>query len=133
MFEIKRITDDNPTYCSLVPQTQHEKAILYNATQNPSHKLSEFINQRITFTNVFMEQVEIQDEESGEIRKGVRTILFTPEGEGITATSNGVARSMYGIFSIFGTPDTWEDGVSVIVRQTETAKGRTFKLEVIPE
>lgn len=132
MFEIQRITDENPMYCSMAAETKEEQAIIYNAMQNPTHKLSEFINQRVTFSNVFMEQVEITDEEDDEVtRKAVRTVLITPEGEGIVATSNGVARSMYNLFKIFGTPECWEDSMSVIVRQVETAKGRTFKLEVI--
>lgn len=132
MFEIQRITDDNPMYCSMAAESKEEQAIIYNAMQNPTHKLSEFINQRVTFSNVFMEQVEITDEEDdGVTRKAVRTVLITPEGEGIVATSNGVARSMYNLFKIFGTPESWEDSMSVIVRQVETAKGRTFKLEVI--
>ena len=53
-----------------------------------------------------------------------KSVLITPEGEGIVATSNGVARSMYNLFKIFGTPESWEDSMSVIVRQVETAKGR---------
>lgn len=132
MFEIQRISDDNPTYCSLAAETKEEQAVIYNAMQNPTHKLSDFINQRVTFSNVFMEQVEITDEDGEEIPvKAVRTVLITPDGEGIVATSNGVARSMYNLFKIFGTPENWEDDMSVIVRQVETARGRTFKLEVI--
>lgn len=129
--EIIRITDTTPAYCSMAAVTREEKAVLYNACQNPTSKISDHINQKIAFINVKMEQVEMTDEETGETRKAIRTILITPEGEGILCTSNGIARSLYDMFSIFGTPDTWEGEVmECIVRQVETGKGRTFKLEI---
>lgn len=132
MFEIAKISDENPMYCSLVVETTEDKATLYNATQNPEMKVSDFINQELDFTDVYMEQVEFEDEDTGEIRKGIRTVFFTPEGKGVMAVSNGIARSLYGIFRIFGTPDQWGGQIMrVMVRQKETARGRTFKLEVI--
>lgn len=129
--EIIRINEETPAYCSMVAETREEKAVLYNAVQNPDSKISDHINQKIQFINVKMEQVEMTDEETGETRKAIRTILITPDGKGILCTSNGIARSLYDMFSIFGTPDTWEGEVmECIVRQVETGKGRTFKLEV---
>lgn len=129
--EIIRINEETPSYCSMVAESRQEKAVLYNAVQNPDSKISDHINQKIQFVNVKMEQVEMTDEETGETRKAIRTILITPEGKGILCTSNGIARSLYDMFTIFGTPDTWEGEVmECIVRQVETGKGRTFKLEV---
>ena len=129
--EIIRINEETPSYCSMVAETRQDKAVLYNAVQNPDRKISDHINQKIQFVNVKMEQVEMTDEETGDTRKAIRTILITPDGKGILCTSNGIARSLYDMFTIFGTPDTWEGEVmECIVRQVETGKGRTFKLEV---
>lgn len=129
--EIIRINEETPAYCSMVAETRQEKAVLYNAVQNPDSKISDHINQKIQFINVKMEQVEMTDEETGDTHKAIRTILITPDGKGILCTSNGIARSLYDMFSIFGTPDTWDGEVmECIVRQVETGKGRTFKLEV---
>lgn len=129
--EIIRITEETPSYCSMVAGTRQEQAILYNAVQNPDSKISDHINERIQFVNVKMDMVEIEDDETGETRKAVKTVLITPDGKGIICTSNGIARCLMDMFSIFGTPDTWEGEVmECIVRQVETGKGRTFKLEV---
>lgn len=131
MNEIIRINEETPSYCSMVAETRQEKAVLYNAVQNPDSKISDHINQKIQFVNVKMDQVDMTDEETGETRKAIRTILITPDGKGILCTSNGIARSLYDMFTIFGTPDTWEGEImECIVRQVETGKGRTFKLEV---
>lgn len=135
--EIVRINEETPVYCSLVANTRAEKAVLYNAVENPSHKLSEFINKEIEFVNVHMEKIQLMEKdengnETGVIHDCVKTVLITPSGEGIICNSNGIVRSLYSLFSIFGTPETWGDEpMKVIVKQIETPKGRTFKLEVV--
>lgn len=129
--EVIRINDENKAYCSMVVDSFEDKKILYNAVQNPEAKISDFINQKIQFINVMMEQVEIEDKDTGDTHKGVRTVLITPDGRGIMCTSNGIARSLYSLFQVFGTPDTWQGEVmECYVRQVETPMGRTFKLEV---
>lgn len=137
MNEIIRITEDNPTFSSLVPTNREEQVLFYNAVENPTSKLSKFINKRIKFSNVFMEQVTICDKDDdgkpipNTEKPTVKTVLITPEGEGILSTSMGVARSLYSMFQIFGTPDTWESPMEVEVTQVEIGKNRTFKLKVV--
>lgn len=132
MNELVRITEENPVYCSMSVTSRAEKAILYNAVQNPTKKISDFINQKLLFINVHMEKVQYEDKETGEKRDGVKTVLIQPNGEGVICNSNGIVRSLYSLFQIFGTPETWEgEPMEVIVRQVETPKGRTFKLEVV--
>lgn len=135
--EIVRLTEETPVYCSLVAESRKEKAILYNAVENPSHKISEFINKNIKFINVHLEKVQFMEkdengEPTGVVHDGIKTVLITPEGEGIICNSNGIARSLFSMFQIFGTPDTWDgEPMEVTVKQIETPKGRTFKLEVV--
>lgn len=133
--EIVRINQENPVYCSLVAETKEEKKALYNAINNVEDKVSNYINKKIKIANVHMEsvQTEVKDDEgnfTGELRDATRIILITPENKGIICTSNGIARSLYGLFQIFGTPDEWEEPIECLVKQIETPKGRTFKLEI---
>lgn len=134
---IVRISDENPSYSSMPLATRAEKVAFYNAVENPKHKLSSFINKKIKFSNVYMEQVNIAErdedgEPTGVMNTAIKTVLITPEGDGILTTSMGVARSLYAMFQIFGTPDTWssDDPMIVEVKQVEIGKNRTFKLEV---
>lgn len=131
--EIIRINEANQEFCSIdmVNASFEEKKAAYNAINNAEKKISDFINMKLLIKDVYMEQVELTDEKTGETRKAVRTVIITPEGEGVSCTSNGVAKSMYGLFQMFGTPDQWNgEIIEVIVRQIETAKGRTFKFEI---
>lgn len=134
---IVRITEDNPTYQSLVPTSLEERITFYNALENPTDKLSSYINKRVKFSNVYMEQIIMydKDDEGKPIpnteKPTVKTVLITPDGKGILSTSMGVARSLYTMFQVFGTPDTWDAPMEVIVQQVEIGKNRTFKLKVV--
>jgi hypothetical protein len=134
---IVRISEENPTYQSLVPKNREEQMTFYNALENPEEKLSAYINKRLKFTNVYMEQITMceKDDEGHPIpnteKPTIKTVLITPDGKGILSTSMGVARSLYTMFQIFGTPDTWDAPMEVIVQQVEIGKNRTFKLKVV--
>lgn len=135
--EIIRINEENPSYTSMALGTMDEKKAFYNAVENPENKLSEFINKKITFSNVSMEAITIADKDDagvpipGTEKPTIKTVLVTPEGVGIISTSMGVARSLYGMFNIFGTPDTWDTPMTVEVKQVDIGKNRTFKLKVV--
>lgn len=139
MNAIVRINEENPTYSSmsLANASKEEKALFFNAVENPTEKLSKYINKRIKFTNVYMEQIIMcdKDDEGKPIpmteKPTVKTVLITPEGNGIISTSMGIARALYSMFQIFGTPDTWDAPMECIVQQVDIGKNRTFKLKVV--
>lgn len=130
---IMRISDNNPQFTTLIAKSVKDKVTLYNAIQNPTEKVSDYINKRFQFVNIYMEKAQYVNDE-GVVTDGVKTILIAPDGHGILANSQGVANSLYQILQIFGLPDEWEDfgGVMTVeVKQIETKNGRYFKLEVV--
>jgi hypothetical protein len=135
--EIVRITEENPSYTSMVMASVEDKKRFYNAVENPTKKLSDFINKKIVIKDVSMEFTEIQERDDegnpipGAVKPAVKTVIVTPDGTGVFSTSMGLARAMYSLFNIFGTPDTWEEPLCCIVKQVEIGKNRTFKLEVV--
>ena len=135
MFELTNINDQNLKYCSLAATTTAEKKTVFNAVSNPSEKLSKYINKEVTFSNVSMTSTEIMErddngEPTGVVNRTVKTVLITPDGKGILSTSMGVARSLFDMFQIFGTPESWTEPMTCIVRQVEIGKNRTFRLEI---
>ena len=136
MFELTNINDANLKYCSLAATTIAERKIVFNAVSNPTAKLSSFINKEITFNNVSMTATEITEKDedgnpTGVVNNTVKTVLITPDGKGILSTSMGIARSLFDMFQVFGTPEEWEEPMTVVVRQIEIGKNRTFKLEIV--
>lgn len=129
--QIVRISEENQAICTMQVASTEDKKAFYNATQNPTAKVSDFINQTITIRDVYMEKAQYVDEETGLVTDGVKTIIITPEGEGILANSMGVARSLYSLFDIFGMPSEWDEPITVKVKQIEVKGGnRYFKFEV---
>lgn len=136
MNELTRITDENPTYCSMVVSSREQRKAFYNAVQNCDKKMSDYINKELTFTDVYMEKTEVMEKDksgnpTGVIQDAVKIVLILEDGTGVVSTSKGVLTSLYAMFRIFGTPDVWEEPMRVCVKQIETTKGRTFKLEVV--
>ena len=128
-YGIQRIDDINKSMTTMECNTTADKKIFFNAVQNPASKVSDYINKEITIKDVYMEQAEYEGDEG--VTKGVKTVIITPDGEGILANSMGVARALYGIFDIFGMPSEWDGPMTVMVKQVETPKGRYFKFEVV--
>lgn len=136
MNELMRLTDENPTYCSMVVSSREQQKAFYNAVQNCDKKISDYINKELTFTDIYMEKTELMEKDdkgnpTGVIQDAVKIVLILEDGTGVVSTSKGVLASIYAMFRIFGTPDIWEEPMTVRVKQIETAKGRTFKLEVV--
>jgi hypothetical protein len=136
MNELMRITDENPTYCSMVVSNREQQKAFYNAVQNCDKKMSDYINKELTFTDVYMEKTEVMEKDAkgnptGVIQDAVKIVLILEDGTGVVSTSKGILTSLYAMFRIFGTPDLWEEPMTVCVKQIETTKGRTFKLEVV--
>lgn len=127
-YGIQRIDDVNKSMTTMDCSTTEQKKIFFNAVQNPTSKVSDYINKQITIKDVYMEQAEYEGDEG--VTKGVKTVIITPDGEGILANSMGVAKALYGIFDIFGMPSEWDEPMTVMVKQVETPKGRYFKFEV---
>lgn len=128
-YGVQRIDDVNKSMTTMECNTREEKKLFYNAVQNPTAKVSDFINKTLTIADVYMEQAEYNDDNG--TTTGIKTVIITPEGQGILANSMGIAKALYGIFDIFGMPSEWDEPMTVEVKQVETPKGRYFKLEVV--
>lgn len=127
-YGIQRISADNESICTMDRSTTEAKKMFFNAVQNPSSKVSDYINRTLTIKDVYMERAEY-DSDNG-VTQGVKTVIITPDGEGILANSMGIAKALYGIFDIFGMPSEWDEPMTVMVKQIDTTKGRYFKLEI---
>jgi len=136
MNELVKLTETGDQYSSLVPTSREEQKLFFNAVDNPTEKLSKYINKRIKFVNVFMERIDMieRDDEgnpTGVVNSTIKTVLITPDGNGVISTSMGIARALMTMFRVFGTPDTWDEPMECIVEQVEIGKNRTFKFKVV--
>jgi len=135
--ELMNIKDNNFEYTSMQVATVEDKKKFYNAVENPTSKLSEYINKEIIIKDVSMVASQVQERDDvgnpipDQYSDTIKTVIVTPEGNGIISTSMGLARALVSMFRIFGTPDTWESPMRCVVKQVDVGKSRTFKLEVV--
>ena len=115
-------------FCSLIPQTEDEEKILYNATMSPAKRVGECINEVINLRHVFCEIITVTNEETGEVSRVPRTVLIDDNGVGYQCVSTGIFNAVKKLFAVKGMPDTWVKPVTVKVQQITKGKRQILTL-----
>lgn len=118
--------------CSIKPEPGNVELAktVFNALNNPTHKLADFVNKKISVENYLIEVSEIADEDTGIMATCPRTVLITPEGESYTATSKGVFNSIRNAVAVLGDAP-WESGITFEVKQQKVGRGNMLTLLMV--
>ena len=114
----------NRTYCSKVVEKEEDKKDLFNALETCDALLNDCVGQEINIKDVYCEEREVVDEDTGETKKKYRTILFDVSGQTYATGSYGIFNIMRKLFTIYGMP-TWENGVKVKVAKRPIGNGKS--------
>lgn len=117
------------SYSSLKTGTLKEKAALFNAMSNPQHKVGDYINRSIRVRDVYVEIIEIEDEDTHETVSAPRIVLIDMDGDSYQAVSKGIFSALSRAIQVFGEP-TWEDGLPVIIKQISLGKNQMLTFDV---
>lgn len=93
-------------------KTAEEKKNLVNLMNNPDKRLADAVNTTIAVKDVYVEEVELANQETGELQKCPRVVLIDADGVSYGCVSFGVLGSLKKIMAVYGVP-TWEDPVTV--------------------
>lgn len=132
MDEIGFVQDLNNANKMLVtfdPQTQDERVMLFRALNQPTYRLSDFINREICIRDLICEEVTLTNHD-GVPTKAPRLVLIDTEGNSYNCISNGVYGAIQKLIMIFGMP-TWQDGIKVKVVQINKGEKRMLNLELV--
>ena len=86
-------------------------------TQNEDLLTNTFLLQ-----NVFIHEVELVDEETGEMSKAERAVLISPEGKTVAFVSGGVVKGIKNLVALFGMPP-WDNPLPVYTKRQKTRRG----------
>lgn len=126
------LTERTTSYCSMVAETQEQKAVLYNAMNAPEKRLKECVNLEINIKDVFVEVVNCTNKNTGLIEKCPRTVIIDDKGIGYQAVSLGVFSALKKLFAVYGEPISWEKPLRVRVKQiSKSADKNILTLEVV--
>lgn len=115
--------------CSIKAETAEEKALVFNAANNPQHKVADFINKKIMVKDIYAETLELVNKETGEVDKAPRIVLIDEAGEAYECVSVGMFSALKKLIATFGEP-TWEQPIPVVVKQEKVANGSMLTISV---
>ena len=111
-------------YCSKIVKTVEEKKDLFNALEQCDALLNDCVGQEIAIKDLYIEEKQVVDEETGELKTKFRTILFDENGQTYATGSYGIYNVLRKIVGIYGTPETWENPIKVKVTKKPIGNGK---------
>lgn len=130
-YDVRELDGANLTaFCSVKAETPQEKALVYNAANNPQHKVADFINKKIMVKDVYAETLELVDDETGELTKAPRIVLIDDNGEAYECVSVGMFSSLKKLVAVFGDP-TWNEPLPIVVKQEKVKNGSMLTMSVV--
>lgn len=112
-------------YCTFDTSNLQGQKQLYKAT-NASKLLRDYMETPIAVVDFVFSPTTVTTE-AGETEQVMGVYLVDQAGTAYVSSSNGVIRSAMQIISMFGEPKSWGEPLTLICRETNTAKGRRFK------
>lgn len=131
---VKANQSTSNAYCSVKAETRAEKIKLYNALKDCDFKLNDVVGTTIKIKDVFVQEYTKEDEETGEVRTGHRTIIFGDDGKSYVTASNYLYNTLKQIFQIFGMPTEWDSPLAVEVIKQSLKNGKSsLSLKLVEE
>lgn len=117
------------SYCSLKAGDRKTKAMVYNASNNPDHKVGDYINKTIMVKDVLVEVIDLANEETGEIEQAPRVVLIDDKGKAYQAVSAGIFNAVKKAIQIFGEP-TWDEPLPCLIKQVSVKNGSMLTFDI---
>ena len=111
-------------YCSKVAESEKEKKELFNALESCDALLNDCVGQEIEIQDIYVEEKQVVDEETGDLKTKYRTILFDKSGQTYATGSYGIFNILKKIVGIYGLPSTWEKPLKVKVSKRPIGNGK---------
>ena len=111
-------------YCSKKIETDEEKKDLFNALESCDALLNDCVGQEIEIQDIYVEEKQVVDEKTGELKNKYRSILFDVTGQTYATGSYGIYNVLKKIVSIYGLPEAWEKPLKVKVTKRPIGNGK---------
>ena len=111
-------------YCSKIAETEKEKKELFNALESCDALLNDCVGQEIKIKDMYVEEKQVIDDETGELKTKYRTILFDENGQTYATGSYGIYNVLKKIVQIYGLPESWEKPLKVKVAKRHIGNGK---------
>ena len=120
----------NVMFCSVNQDAEGSKALVFKAMNNPSNRVADFIGKRIKIKDIFVESVDIENEETGVIDTVPRIVIFDDNNETYEAVSRGLFNALQKLISVFGMP-TYDEPIEIEIKQKAVKKGSMLTFDIV--
>lgn len=110
-------------FTSLDIATDQGKAQLLMAMQGENDALGDLVGEVVEVSHLVVHNVEVLDEQTGELLERDRIVIITPDGSMLAAVSQGIRKSVQLLTALYGLPP-YTPALRVKVVQVNTRKGR---------
>lgn len=122
----------NNVYCSKSAESEEEKKELFNALESCDALLNDCVGQEISIKDIYIEEKEVPDKETGELKTKYRMIIFDENGQTYATGSYGIYNIIKKIVQIYGLPEIWENSLKVKVVKRPIGNGKqTLTLQLL--
>lgn len=123
--------DAGTTFCSIEisPNDRKSAAKVFDALNNPTYQVADYINKSIEVSNVLLEVAEIVNEDTGEVTRAPRVVLIDAQGNSYQAVSIGMFNAVKNAFRCFG-PAPWEPALVFDIKQKPVKNGSMLTANV---
>lgn len=121
---------NNNSFCSFQVQSMEDKKQLFKVISSPDHSTSEFIGKQIKVKDLYVEEVEMPNQETGELQLCHRVVLIDDKGIAYQSVSSGIWSAVCRMVQVFGTP-TYDEPLTIEIYEIVKAANRrilTFKV-----
>lgn len=91
--------------------TKQGKVMMYNAISGEANHLKDNVNKKLTVVGLAMHNAESVSEDTGEVRKGIRTVFITDDSQVYATQSQSVLNGVKNLVALFGYPSKEEPWV----------------------
>lgn len=88
--------------------TKDGKIMMYNAISGEANHLKDNVNKKLTVIGLAMHNAESVSEDTGEVRKGIRTVFITDDNNVYATQSQSVLNGVKNLVALFGYPSKEE-------------------------
>ena len=120
----------NVMFCTVNQDEPKAKALVFKAMNNPSNRVADYIGKVIKIKDIFVESVDIENEETHEIDTVPRIVLFDDNNETYEAVSRGLFNALQKLISVFGLP-TYDEPIAVEIKQKAVKKGSMLTFDIV--
>lgn len=94
----------NEQFATFDVTSKQGKVLMYNAISGEAQHLKDNVNTKLTVTALAMHSAESVSSETGEVKKGIRTVLITDTNDVYATQSQSVLNGVKNLVALFGYP-----------------------------